>query len=117
MIATDVVALPDEAAISAATLAELHFGVLVATTDEKRRARLRRLAEIESRFETMQIDEAVARSYGVLAELVLRAGKKPRTRTMDILVAATGHAHGVAVYTHNRGDFSVFDQVMKIRYV
>ncbi|MBA2752640.1 MAG: VapC toxin family PIN domain ribonuclease, partial [Actinobacteria bacterium] len=29
-------------------------------------------------------------------------------RAMDILVAATAHAHGVAVYTRNLDDFELF---------
>ena len=41
IIATDVGALPGELAISAATLAELHFGVLVAAHPAVRTERLR----------------------------------------------------------------------------
>jgi len=108
VIATGASSLPDESAISVATLAELHFGVHMARTDEERKARLHRLAEIESRFDALPIDEAVARSYGALAHTVAAAGRKPRTRTMDILVAATAHAHGVAVYTKNLDDFELF---------
>lgn len=108
VIATGASSLPDESAISVATLAELHFGVHMARTDEARKARLHRLAEIESRFDALPIDESVARSYGALARTVAAAGRKPHTRTMDILVAATAHAHGVAVYTRNLDDFELF---------
>ncbi len=59
-------------------------------------------------------DEAVARSYGALAHSVAAAGGKPRTRTMDILVAATAHAHGVAVYIKNLGDFESFRQTVDV---
>jgi predicted nucleic acid-binding protein len=46
VIADEVGDLPDEAAISAATLAELHFGVHLAKDEERRALRLRRLADL-----------------------------------------------------------------------
>ncbi len=106
VIASEVLELPDEAAISAATIAELHFGVYLARTDEQRRARVRRLTEIESRFDPLPIDAPVARSYGMLAHLVVTAGRQPRRRAMDLLIAATAHAHGVALYTRNADDLT-----------
>lgn len=106
VIATEVLDLPDEAAISAATIAELHFGVHLARTDEQRRARVRRLTEIESRFDPLPIDAPVARSYGMLTHLVVTAGRQPRRRAMDLLIAATAHAHGVALYTRNADDLT-----------
>lgn len=114
VITTTAATLPDEAAISVATPAELHFGVHMAKTDEARKARLHRLAESESRFDALPIDEAVARSYGALAHSAAAAGGKPRTRTMDILVSATAHAHGVAVYIRNLGDFEPFRQTVDV---
>jgi len=117
VIATEPISLPDEGAISAATLAELHFGVHLANSDEARRDRIRRLAEIEARFEPLPVDAAVARSYGALAHTVLTAGRKPRARVMDILIAATAHAHGVVLFTRDRDDFDVFDGLVEVRVV
>lgn len=42
--------LPDELAISVASLAELHFGVLVAKDEATRQQRLRRLGVFEASF-------------------------------------------------------------------
>src|SRR3954471_7804706 len=53
-----------EIAISAISLAELHFGVLVASVDSVRAERLRRVALIERNFDALPVDEAVAREYG-----------------------------------------------------
>ena len=117
VIATEPISLPDEGAISAATLAELHFRVHLAKSDQARRDRIRRLAEIEARFEPLPVDAAVARSYGSLAHTVLTAGRKPRARVMDILIAATAHAHGVALFTRDRNDFDVFDGLVEVRVV
>jgi len=36
----------------------------------------------------------VARSYGRLAAATASIGRKPRGRVMDVLIAATAHAHG-----------------------
>lgn len=105
VIATDVGALEGELAISSATLAELHFGVLVATKASVRAERLRRLSILERQFDALPVDEAVAASYGQLAAAVAKAGRQPRARTMDLLIAATAHAHSARVYTRNAKDF------------
>jgi hypothetical protein len=109
--------LPDEAAISVATLAELHFGVHVAESDEARKLRMRRLTEIESEFDALPIDEAVARSYGALAHSAVTAGKSPRSRVMDIFIAATAQAHGLVLYTRNAADFTAFEDLLDLRVV
>ena len=53
-------------AISAATLAELHVGVLAARTPDIRAERLRRLSVLQQQFDALPVDEAVAVSYGRL---------------------------------------------------
>lgn len=115
--ADDVRELPEEAAISVATLAELHFGVHVARSEENRKLRLRRLTEVEAAFEPIPVDAAVARSYGALAHTVVSAGRKPRTRVIDIFIAATAQAHGLPLYTRNRDDFNVFESLIQVRFV
>lgn len=93
--------LPDEVAISAVSLAELHFGVELTADPDERRRRTHRLAEIEARFDPLPVDASVARYYGTLAELTVRAGRRPRRRAMDLLIAATAQAHGVPLFTHD----------------
>lgn len=115
VIGIEVAELPEEAAISVATLAELHFGVHLAKDEASRALRLRRLAEIESRFAALPIDEAVARAYGELAALTVRAGRKVRARVVDVFVAATARVHGVALYTRNRQDFEPFSELIELR--
>ncbi|MBK5217001.1 MAG: PIN domain-containing protein, partial [Propionibacteriales bacterium] len=90
-----------EIAISSASLAELHFSVLVARSDATRASRLRRLAIIEQTFQALPIDTTVAREYGRLAAAVVAAGRQPRARAMDLLIAATASAHGARLYTRN----------------
>lgn len=104
VIAHDVPVLDGELAISAATLAELHFGVLVTTDPATRAERLRRLTLLQHRFNALPVDEAVAASYGMLAATVARCGRQPRARAMDLLIAATAHAHDARLYTRNGED-------------
>lgn len=115
VIATEASELPAEAAISAATLAELHFGVHLAKDHEIRTLRVRRLTEIEARFTALPIDEGVARAYGELAAITLRAGRKVRTRVVDLFIAATARVHAVPLYTKNLADFKPFAEQIEIR--
>lgn len=114
LIATDVQPLEGELAISAVTLAELHFGVLVTTDAAVRAERLRRLSDLQRRFDALPIDDDVATSYGQLAAAVVAAGRQPRSRVMDILVAATAHAHAARLYTRNAGDLAGIEHLIEI---
>lgn len=114
VIATDVGPLTGELAISVATLAELHFGVLVASDPAVRAERLRRLALLQRRFDALPVDDAVAASYGQLAAAVVATGRQPRARTMDLLIAATAHAHAARLYTRNAADFTGIDALLEV---
>ena len=114
VIATDVGPLDGELAVSAATLAELHFGVLLAREPRTRAERLRRLSVLQRTFDALPVDDAVAASYGQLAAAVAEAGRQPRGRTMDLLIAATAHAHSARLYTRNAGDFAGADTLVEV---
>lgn len=114
VIATDVPPLRGELAISAATLAQLHFGVLVARDAATRAERLRRLSVLQRKFDALPLDDAVAASYGQLAAAVVDAGRQPRARTTDLIIAATAHAHSARLYTRNAGDFIGADKLVEI---
>jgi predicted nucleic acid-binding protein len=104
LIATDVRPLEGELAISAASLAELHFGVLITADPATRAERLRRLSDLQRTFDALPIDEQVAVSYGQLAAAVAGVGRQPRSRVMALLIAATAHAHKARLYTRNADD-------------
>lgn len=105
LIAADVSPLPGQLAISVISVAELHFGVLVAASPEIRASRLARLSRLQRRFDPLPVDDAVADSYGQIAAHVAASGRQPRARTMDLIIAATAHVHGVVLYTRNADDF------------
>ena len=77
----------------------------------------RRLAEIEAAFDPLPIDAPVARAYGMLAHAVVEAGRKPRRRAMDLLIAATAHALGVPLYTRDPADFAGLEGHVDLRVV
>jgi predicted nucleic acid-binding protein len=106
--------LDGELAISAATIAELHFGVLVARNGVARANRLRQLAAFERRFNALPIDSAVASSYGQLAAAVSATGRNPRGRVMDLLIAATAHAHSARLITRNAADLVGLEDLIEI---
>jgi hypothetical protein len=114
LIATDVTPIPGELAISVASLAELQFGVLVAKNAEARAGRLARLSAIQRRFDPLPVDEAVADSYARLAARVVEIGRQPRARVRDLLIAATAHAHGAALYTRNAEDLAGLDDLITV---
>jgi toxin FitB len=114
LVADDVVPIPGELAISIVSVAELKFGVLVARNDKTRATRLSRLSSIERRFDPLPVDEAVVDSYAQLAARVVAVGRQPRARVMDLLIAATAHAHNATIYTRNAADLADLEDLVTI---
>jgi predicted nucleic acid-binding protein len=101
-------------AISVISVAELSFGVLVARSTQVRAERLRRLGLVQQRFDPLPVDDAVAASYARLAAAVVDAGRQPRRRSMDLLIAATAHAHGARLITRHVDDFAGLEGLVEV---
>ena len=114
LIATDIPKLDGDLAISAASLAELHFGVLVTTDSSIRAERLSRLSFLQRSFDALPINDEVAAQYGRLAAAVVDAGRQPRSRAMDLLIAATAVAHNARLYTRNASDLIGLEHLVDI---
>lgn len=114
VIASDVAPLAGSLAVSAITMAELHFGVIVAKSTAQRAERLRRLSFLQRRFHPLPVDDAVATSYGMLAGSVVASGHQPRRRSLDLLIAATAHAHRAKLCTRNPDDFAGLEEFVEI---
>ncbi|MEE4024172.1 type II toxin-antitoxin system VapC family toxin [Gordonia sp. PKS22-38] len=114
VVGSDVAPLPGQLALSSITLAELHFGVLVAKTAAVRAERLRRLLFVEKAFDALPVDDGVAAAYGQIAAAVVDAGRQPRARSPDLLIAATARAHDARLYTRNPSDFVGLDDLVEV---
>jgi len=106
--------LPDEVAVCAVTMAELAAGPHLATDRAERARRQARLQQVESLFDPIPLDAAASRSYGEVVSAVVGAGRRHRGRVADLLIAATAHANGLALYTRNSDDFAGLDALVTI---
>jgi predicted nucleic acid-binding protein len=115
--------LPDEMAISAITLAELSAGPHeVRGNDEQdayderaeRARRLEVLQRAESEFDPVPFDAEAARIYGRVTAAVIGAGRKPRRRITELMIAATAIAEGLPLYTTSPADFAGLDTLVRI---
>ncbi|WP_448073617.1 PIN domain-containing protein [Georgenia yuyongxinii] len=104
-----------EAAISVASITELHFGVLVAADDDERARRTDRLAVVEATFDPLPITVEVARAWGRLAAAVTRRGGDPRRRQIDLAIAATACVEQVPLLTADLADFAIIEDLVDAR--
>ncbi len=109
-----VAALPDQMAISAITAAELSAGPHLAATPAEAAKRQARLQEVEAKLEPLRFDGTAVRSYGLVVAAVVRQGRKPRSRFVDLLIAATAHANGLDLYTRNGDDFAGLEDLVDV---
>jgi len=108
-------ALPEEASVSAITLAELVAGVHAARDSNERAARQDRLQRVEATLEALPFDTDAARAYGRVFAAITGGGRKARgKRAIDLLIAATALSVGLPLYTRNLDDFSGLEGVVDI---
>ena len=101
----DPSSLPDEALISAVTLAELSAGPLVAADDTERASRQARLQRAEADFDALPFDADAARAFGAVAAALRQSGRKVAARAYDAMIAATALARDLPLFTCNPDDF------------
>jgi predicted nucleic acid-binding protein len=115
--------LPAEMAISAISLAELSAGPHeVRGSHEQdlydehaeRARRLYVLQRAESEFDPIPFDAEAARIYGRVSAAVVAAGRKPRRRVADLMIAAIAIAQELPLYTTNPDDFSGLEGLLAI---
>jgi predicted nucleic acid-binding protein len=115
--------LPAEMAISAITLAELSAGPhQVRRNDEEhpydehaeRARRLDVLQRAENEFDPIPFDADAARIYGRVCAAVVGAGRKPRRRVADLMIAAVAIAEELPLFTTNPDDFRGLEQLLAV---
>lgn len=104
-----------QSAISTVSIAELHFGLLVAVDDQTRALRAARLGLLEARYpDPLPVDDRVAREWGRLQAAVARRGGSPRGRNADLAIAATANVHDALLVTHNLKDFKIIEDLVRV---
>ncbi|MGY0068002.1 PIN domain-containing protein [Streptomyces sp. QTS137] len=117
--------LPDEMAITAVTLAELSAGPHEVRRDDEqsgcdehaeRARRLDVLQRAENEFDPIPFDADAARIYGRICAAVISAGRKPRRRVADLMIAAIAiaMAEGLPLFTTNPDDFKGLDDLLTV---
>jgi predicted nucleic acid-binding protein len=92
-------ALPERAAISVMTLAELQVGVLLADSTEQRSRRLETLTFVERMYEPLPVTAEVARRFSEIVAALRGEGR--RAPVIDALIAATAIEYSVPVITRD----------------
>src|SRR5262245_30354622 len=119
----DAAELPDEMAISAITLAELSAGPHLVRPDREqteyyehaeRARRLDVLQRAENEFDAIPFDSEAARAFGQVTAAVAAAGRTPRRRTADLMIASTAIAAGLPLFTTDPNDFAGLNGLLAV---
>ncbi|MFE7565549.1 type II toxin-antitoxin system VapC family toxin [Streptomyces sp. NPDC057539] len=115
--------LPAEVAISAITLAELSAGPHEVRRNEEQKdydehtergRRLDILQRAENEFDPIPFDAEAARIYGRVCAAVIGAGRKPRRRIADLMIAAIAIAEELPLFTTNPDDYKGLDGLLTV---
>ena len=109
--------LPGESAISAVTLAELAAGPHATRDADERARRQERLQWAVATWDPAPLDAEAARKYGRVFAAVRAAGRTPRPRLADLLIAATAASNGLPLYTRNPADFAGLEAIVAVQAV
>ncbi|MEV4613404.1 type II toxin-antitoxin system VapC family toxin [Kitasatospora sp. NPDC049258] len=119
----DPAELPAEMAISAITLAELSAGPHDVRRNEEqsdydeyaeRARRLDVLQRAENEFDPIPFGTEAARIYGRICAGVIGAGRKPRRRVADLMIAAIAVAEELPLFTTNPDDFKDLESLLTV---
>jgi predicted nucleic acid-binding protein len=117
LVAESMPQLPDNAllAVSSLSYAEMQFGVGCGADAVERARRLARLERVRLTYGPgLAFNDDVAVSYGIVAQTVASRGRVIRGRQVNLMIAATAHAHGAALMTANAADFAGLDDMVEI---
>ncbi|MGW5715986.1 type II toxin-antitoxin system VapC family toxin [Amycolatopsis sp. NPDC003865] len=106
--------LPDFPEITAVTMAELHQGVVMTTDPAAKALRNEQLGAAIVEFTPLPFDGEAAARYGTLVALTIAAGRSPRPRRMDLMIAAIASVRGLPLYTRNAKDFRGLESLLEV---
>lgn len=115
VIAADALPADAEVAVASVTFAELAYGVRAAPNAVEHALRLERLERLREQLGSgVAFDDRAAAAFGTLCGLVLAAGRNPRARALDLMIAATAYANEAGVLTRNADDFAGVEPLVPI---
>ncbi|MFI5063086.1 MAG: type II toxin-antitoxin system VapC family toxin [Streptosporangiales bacterium] len=115
--------LPAAVAISAITLAELSAGPHEVRTAQQqdryeenaeRARRMDVLQRAENEFDPIPFGVEAARAYGQVCAAVIAAGRKPRRRAVDLMLASVAIAEQLPLFTTNPDDYAGLDHLLTV---
>jgi predicted nucleic acid-binding protein len=110
----DPAELPDTILITAVTLGELSFGPHATDDPAKRVGWVAVLQHVEATFDPLPYDQAAARLFGQICAAVRTAGREPRKRASDLMIAATAASNQLPLYTANPGEFKGSENLVEV---
>ena len=78
------------------------------------RGALRSCSVPRTNCDPVPFDAEAARIFGRVTAAVVAAGRKPRGRVVDLMIAATAIAEGLPLFTTNPDDFIGLDSLIQI---
>ncbi|MGY0059190.1 PIN domain-containing protein [Streptomyces sp. LZ34] len=105
------------------TLAELSAGPHEVRRNEEqddydehaeRARRMDVLQRAENEFDPIPFDAEAARVYGRVCAAVISAGRKPRLRVADLMIAAVAIAEDLPLFTTNPDDLKGLDDLLTV---
>ncbi|MFI5607491.1 type II toxin-antitoxin system VapC family toxin [Amycolatopsis sp. NPDC051903] len=103
--ALDPQVLPRFPQLTAVTMAELHQGVVMTADPATKSLRNEQLGAAIVEFDPLPFDDEAATRYGTMVALTIAAGRSPRPRQLDLMIAAIASTRGLPLYTRNPKDF------------
>lgn len=74
-----------------------------------------RVLELRQTFgDGLPFDDVAASYYGRIVEAVYAAGRSPRGRIAELMIAAVARANGAAIVTHNVADFAGLERIIRV---
>lgn len=98
--------LPAVPELTAVTMAELQQGVAMAKNAADRAVRMEKLGAAVADFDPLPFDGDAAARFGTLVSLVVAAGRSPKPRRIDLMIAAIASVRGLPLFTRNPDDFA-----------
>jgi toxin FitB len=115
LIAADALPADADVAVASVTFAELAYGVRAAVDPLEQALRQERLERLREQMGPgLPFDDRAASAFGTLCGLVLAAGRSPRARALDLMIAATAYANEAALYTRDPRDFVGVEPLVQI---